>query len=227
MLLIRARVRPCSSRWRRSSEGRATTILPSSVVTFISGWATMVSWPFGPLTEISCPLTLTWTFAGIVTGCFPIRDIIVSSAYGATSAHLPDEGQHFAAHAFTTRLRSGHHAFRRGHDRNAHAAEHPGNFALPSVHAAARRADALEARDDRLADAALAEILEVNSDDLFFAFRHAEVLDVAFCLQHTRHFRLEAGIGHADVGMAHHQRVANARQQIGNRVVDTAHRSFS
>src|SRR5512136_281530 len=100
MLATSVRVRPWSCLWSLASEGRSTTIVPSSRDTCMSGWSCRVSVPFGPLTVISRPSIVTSTVGGTLMGRRPIRDI----------AGLPDVRQDFTAELGLVGLRAGHDA---------------------------------------------------------------------------------------------------------------------
>src|ERR1035438_6692248 len=125
MLLTSARLKPCSALACASSPSRLTTILPSETFRLVRFGNSQSSLPFGPSTRIFCPLTSTLTFGGMAIGCFPIRDI----------KFLPDITEQLAAQIFFLRLRARHHAFGRGHDRNAQAAKHARNLRRADIFA--------------------------------------------------------------------------------------------
>src|SRR6185437_10502816 len=120
MLFTSVRDSPCSALLRRSSSGRWTTNVPSSVRATVIGSGRMCdSVPLGPRAVTVRPSMATSTPAGTVIGCFPMRDI--------SSAPLsPDEGEDFPAHAFLGGLPVGEQPAGRGDDRHAQAAEHLG-----------------------------------------------------------------------------------------------------
>src|SRR5436190_11439851 len=105
MLLMRARVRPCSARLVRSSLGRVTrrTLAAASKSTLILGWTLSDSGPpLGPFTLTSWPDTSTVTPAGMTTGCLPIRDIAVSNCGNRRDepgGSLPNRTKKLAAQA--------------------------------------------------------------------------------------------------------------------------------
>src|SRR5215510_13017341 len=75
MLLTSARLRPCKALALASSPCRLTTTLPSCTLRLVRLGNSQSSLPLGPSTWTDWPLTSTFTFAGIVMGCLPIRDI--------------------------------------------------------------------------------------------------------------------------------------------------------
>src|SRR5208282_304189 len=135
MLLTSARLKPCNALACASSPARLTTICPPSTLRLVRFGNSQPSLPFGPSTETFCPLTSTLTFGGMAIGCFPIRDI----------KFLPDVTEQLAAQIFFLRLRARHHAFGRGHNRNAQTCEHARNFRRADVFAQTGLADAFQA----------------------------------------------------------------------------------
>ena len=87
MFWTSVRVSPCSALWRLSSLGRSTVKLPSSNLSFISGWRVRRSSPLGPFTATVLPWRSRFTPLGRVTGFLPIRDIAAS--YQTTARSSP------------------------------------------------------------------------------------------------------------------------------------------
>src|SRR3974390_2065464 len=170
MLLTSVRVRPWSDLSSLVSAGRGTMIWSPSRSTSMRGGSCRVSVPFGPLTVMVRPSSVTSTPAGTAMGRRPIRDIA-----------LPDVGEDLAAELGLAGLRAGHDPLGRADDHDAQAAEHPRNVRLARVHAQAGLADPLEARDDRhLA----VDILELQAEQLRGALTLlADVGDEALLLE--------------------------------------------
>src|ERR1043166_397844 len=137
--------------------------------------------PSGPFTEISPPASVTSTLGGSLTGLFPMRDMI-SSPSG-------DDADDFAAHAGRARLAIGHHAARSRDDRDPEAVHHPRYLVLVLVDAKPGLRYALDLLDDRTSRVILERDLELRAGLLA---RHAEVLDIAFVLQHLGDRHLHA-----------------------------------
>src|SRR5438045_8791893 len=102
MFAISERVRPCSDLWFVSSEARFTLSVLSPCSTLMPSGTLCASSPLGPLTFTVFPSTVTVTPAGMETGIFPIRDMVVVS--------LPDDGHELAAGACLSRCPVRHHA---------------------------------------------------------------------------------------------------------------------
>src|SRR5512133_543882 len=100
ILLIKARVMPCSERSWRSSVERLIKILPSSTSTCMRPGKVYTSWPFGPLTVMVELSILISTPLGIAIGKRPIRDI--------AGLLLPDLAQNLAANAQLAGALAGH-----------------------------------------------------------------------------------------------------------------------
>src|SRR5436305_6427856 len=113
MFAISVRVRPCSARSSPRSVGRVTVTAPSSCAISMRCGTTWRSSPFGPETVTRPGSTETMTPAGISMGRFPIRLMA-----------LPDVAEDFSADAFLLGGAARDDAAGRGHDRDAHAAEH-------------------------------------------------------------------------------------------------------
>src|SRR3954469_13932652 len=147
MLATRVRVNPCKARSSPRSVGRLTVITPSSCSIFMRCGTTVRSSPLGPETVTRPGSTETSTPAGTSMGCLPMRDM-----------SLPDEADHFAADAFALGGTARDHAAGRGQDCSSHAAQDAGQAVLARVDAPAGLGDALQAREDALAAAAVLEL---------------------------------------------------------------------
>src|SRR2546423_1573479 len=127
MLATSVRVRPCSALCCASSDGRFTTTDPSSSARAMSSCSERLISPLGPFTVILCPSICAVTPAGSATGFLPIRDIWRS---------LPDDREHFAAHAGGAGFAVRHEALRRAENRHAEAVLDARNLAR--LHVAAQ-----------------------------------------------------------------------------------------
>src|SRR5579883_2146 len=202
-LAASARVRPCSAAC--SSDARLTSSFPSACWMLMPGGIGTVSLPFGPVTS-NCEPIWTFTPPGSGIGFFPIRDIDQNL--------LPDAAENLAAHVLLVRVAPGHDAARRGQNVDTEPAQHARNLGLPDIDAATRPRDALDGRNHRRVVVA---ILQINLDGFLGPFfGDLEVGDVAFFFQNARDFRLELGSGHIHLGVPGLDRVAHARQHVGN-----------
>src|SRR5262245_6466204 len=206
MFATSARARPCSARILRSSPLREmTSWLPSSFA--LSPARTgCVSLPFGPSARTTAPSICTFTPWGMLTGFRPIRDI----------DSLPHVGEHFAADLLFARVPAGHHAPRRRHQRHPHAGHDGRDLVVRDVHAPTRGRDADEPGDHLLvADA----VLEIHTQGaLLVVLEHAVVLDEALVLQDLGDPDLELGGRNVHLFVLGAARVADARQEIGDRI---------
>src|SRR5215207_9052792 len=206
MFAIRLRVSPWRARCSPRSVGRVTRTSPFCCSTPMSRATRSWSSPFGPFTFTSSGSMVISTPSGTETGCLPMRLIPRS----------PDPRHQLAADALAPRVVPGHDAPGGGHDRRAHAALHLRHVAGPDVPPAARLREALDARDHRLA------VLGVPQADAQGA-THATGLDlvavdVALLLQDARELRLEGGGGHLDLVVVGAQSVADAGQEVCDRI---------
>src|SRR5262245_40362067 len=155
-----------------------------------------LSVPLPPFTVTASVLIVAVTPCGKGTGCLATRDMSVSSVLGPSLAASGNDADHFAAVARGARGTVGHHAFRRGHDRDAQAAEDRRKLVLALVDTQAGTADALEPVDDRSA----LVILELHGQRRLAVVRaRGEVLDVALFLQNLRDRKLHLGSRHVDL----------------------------
>src|SRR6478672_2082422 len=205
MLAIRLLVSPCRARCSPRSVGRSTFTVPSSRTTFISRLTTWSSSPFGPLTLTEPGWTSTSTPSGISIGFLPIRLI---------SGTSPDVRHDLTADAALAGLVACHHASGGGHDRGAHAAEHPWDVLSGHVAAPTGPRDPLHAADHR---AAVLRVAKLHLDHLADPpGLHAEVGDVALLLEDAGHLALEPRGRDLDLLVLREQRVADPVQVVGD-----------
>src|ERR1700712_2827121 len=140
-LAMSVRVRPCSERELRSSSGRVTRSWPSSSLTSIGLATVSASSPFGPLTVMAEPSTVTLTPAGMSIGRRPIRDM----------TWLPNVGEDFPTHALLGRLAVREEPGGGREDGNAESTENLGDFGRLCVNPEAGLRHALEPDDGALA----------------------------------------------------------------------------
>src|SRR5262245_36131018 len=209
-LATRARVSPCSARRRRSSRERANTTLPPSTEQVIPGGSGCArdTFPFSITTW--APAAFTVTPAGSAIGAFPILD---------TSSPLPDGAEDLAPDARLAGRAPAHHALRRGEDRDAQAAHDLRDLVVPGIDPLARPADALQARQESMAFAVVAQC-DTDHLEPTLLDRHG-VGDVPFLLQDPGEGRLEVRVGDVGARVARPHRVADPGQHVGNRVVHT------
>src|SRR4051794_32399804 len=165
------------------------------------------SWssPFGPLTRTRSGSIVSSTPEGTGIGCLPMRDMA-----------LPDLRDELAADAVAARVVTRHEAARSGDDRGAHAAEDARDVLRGDVGAATGLGDAAQARDDR---AARLRVLEAHVQLLADAGAlDRPALDVALLLQDPGQLRLHLRVRDHDLVMARMQPVADAGQEVGDRV---------
>src|SRR6478609_11006684 len=94
-------------------------MLPPSTSAPTSPCTTSCMAPFGPFTLTVWPSTLAVTPAGIGTGFFPTRDMACF-----LRPRLEHRAEDFAADIGVARIVIGHHAFRRGEDRDTETVIH-------------------------------------------------------------------------------------------------------
>src|SRR6185312_12008630 len=205
MLLINARLKPCSALACASSPWRLTTTLPFSTFRLVRLGRSKFNLPFGPSTSTFWPFTSTFTFGGSAIGCFPIRDITNS---------LPDVAEQFSAKILLPRRIARHHAFRRRNHRHTQAAAHARNVLRADVMAQAGAADALDAFNHAL----LALILELEFDRLERLARHRDFRNITFGLQDVCDALLHFGVRNFHRRQQRALRIADPRQHVRNRV---------
>src|ERR671922_1865841 len=180
MFATSERVSPCSARSSPRSVGRLTTSCPSSFSMIMRAGTFCVSSPSGPFTVTRPGSTATLTASGISMGCLPIR--LIDS---------PDEADDLAADAALLGGLARDPATRRGEDRGAHAAEHPRQPVLPSVHAATRLGDALQVGQHALA---VAPELELDDQRVVRAMLLLVLLAAVVVLRGENGADLEGGL---------------------------------
>src|SRR6266404_1472829 len=109
MLFTRARLNPWKALAWASSPCRLMSTLPLSTFRLVRRGNSQLSRPLGPSTETCCPLTSTLTFAGMVIGCLPMRDIcFLDQEVRSKQTCSPDVTKQLAADVLFARLRIGH-----------------------------------------------------------------------------------------------------------------------
>src|SRR5712691_7307539 len=169
-----------------------------------TGW---LSLPLGPSARIRPSSIWTLTPWGIVIGCLPMRDM---------SDPSPHVGEHFAAHALLAGVAIGQHAAGGGEQGHAHPAEDRGDLVVGDVDPPPRRRDPHEARDHLLGAGAVLEIDPQRA--LLVVVEHPKVLDEPLVLEDLGHPDLELGGGDVDFLVLGPATVADAGEQIGDRV---------
>src|ERR1700744_4996537 len=161
---------------------RGVTVMPCSS-TFASTSVTSFteSSPFGPLNLTVLPSTEAVTPLGRATGFLPIRDILFSSP----SAYLTE---HFAADVLFAGCAVCHHALRRRNNRKAEALAVRLELGRAAVDTGARRRDALQLADDRLAFVILEFDLKLLAAAIL-EFDFGVTANEAFFLQHIENAR--------------------------------------
>src|SRR5581483_479377 len=108
----------------------------------------------------------------------------------------------------------GHDAFRRRNDGDAEPLLDTGQFVFARVITPARRAAAFQALDHRTPFV----ILELHLENPFDIAAFAEILDVAFVLQHLGDGALHARSRNAHRHLLGHLAVTDTREHIGDRI---------
>src|SRR5262245_23314206 len=191
MLATRVRDRPCSALLSRSSLGRFTAMLPSSLRSIVIGVATVwFSSPFGPFTVTSWPSIETSTPDGTVMGSLPMRDMRLPP-----QSSSPDVGEDFPADALVLRLPVGQQTVRGGDDRHPESAEHARQPVRLRVHPKARLADPAQARDRPLpVGSVLQRDHQGLADHVLGRVLDRPGGDVALLLQDLGHARLQLAV---------------------------------
>src|SRR3954454_619145 len=210
MLATCERVSPCRARCSPRSVGRDTVSVSSFCSTVMSQWTRSKSSPRGPFTRTTSGSMETVTPAGTVMGLRPMR---------LMGSRSPDLCHDLAADASAAGLVAGHDALRRRDDGGAHAAEHLGDAGGGDVVALARTGRALEPGHDGLA---VLRVLELDANELARVVRRRRLglpcLDVALLSEDAGHLALELRSGDLDDVVLRANRVANARQVVGDRI---------
>src|SRR4249920_1864009 len=195
MFWITARIVPNAG--LRTTRSELTTASPSWIATRVPARMCELSSPFGPLTRTRSP-TSTVTPEGITTGFLPTRDM---------SIPLPDLAHELAAEAGVAGLAVGHEPLRRRQQGGTQPAHDARDLVARDIHAASRRAHALEPGDDRRLVGGVLEIdpqhaLAPIVDDL-------EIVDEALAQQHLGDLRLETRRRNVHLAVLGADRVSN------------------
>ena len=208
MLLTRVRVSPWRLLWSLFSVGRVTTISSPSCATPMRGGSSRVSVPLGPFTVTTPPVE---------------RDVDAGGDGDGETADTGHRGYQTYARisppsSALLGLGAGHDPARGADDDDAEAAQDPRDVGLARVHAQARLADPLEARDDRhLA----VDVLHPQPEELGGAVALlAPVGDEAFLLEDAGDLALGARGRHDHLGVAGAGGVADPREHVRDRVGD-------
>src|SRR5262245_19235435 len=220
-LATRARAVPCMAVY--SSPWRSAVNLPSSSLKLIlhcRGIGT-ASFPFGPSTATSDSVTFTLTSFGISITFFPTRDITFMVVGGwwlvvpsATRQPLINAAQYLAADVGLTRLFACHHAARSAHDVDAQTAQNLRDLFARNVDAAARKRNALKARNHALAVRPVAQKDAQRPSFAAFDGLDAVIGDVPFIFEDARNFDLQARRRHIHFGVTRADRVPDSRQHV-------------
>src|SRR5207248_1104017 len=127
---------------------------------------------------------------------------------------LAHRAQQFAADVLLAGAAIAHHAFARGHNRDAHAVEHRGQLAHAAIHAAAGLAGAVDRVDHLFAGH---RVLELDADlALLRVFDDIVVIDVALVLENLRDAATDFAPGDEDHPTPDAVGVADSRQHVGD-----------
>src|SRR3990172_1159108 len=209
-----ARVSPCLARMAGSSLLRCTATMSPRISICIPSGKLRSSSPFGPWTRTRRPSMCTCTPAGMGTGMRPILDTPSSSA-------LPDLAQDFAANSQLAGASPGHDSLGSRHDGHPESRTNPRDFGLAAVHAPPRPADTAQAGDDGPPVAPLADVLEADAQHgarLALRRCHLDRFDEPLLLKNEGDGRLHLRAGDRDRGVPGQQPVADAGQQVSNRI---------
>src|SRR5215510_5173965 len=224
----KARAVPCMAVY--SSPWRSAVNLPSSslkLTLHCRGIGT-ASFPFGPSIATSDSLTFTLTSFGISITFFPTRDItfmvvggwrlVVGASFGRAPTTndqlLINATQHLAADVGLTRLFAGHHAARSAHDVDAQTAQHLRDLSARNVDAAARKRNALKARNHALSIRPVAQKDAQRPSVAALGGLDAVIGYVSFLFEDARNFDLQARRRHIHLGVTRADRVPHARQHV-------------
>src|SRR5262245_57777404 len=203
----RERESPWSARSRGVSPTRESLIAPPSTLAVTPPSGGREGSPLGPLTLTTAPSAVAVTPCGMATGILPMRDM------GAS----PDLAEDLAADAGGARLAVREHAPARRDDGDAEPVEHLGDRGDAAVLAAAGPRDAADPGDDGVA---VRVVLQVDPQQRPrpALLGDAKVLDVALAAQDLGDGAHEARRGDVDGRLPHADRVADAGEQVGDRV---------
>src|SRR5712691_10441730 len=211
MLAMSERIRPCRARTVRWSELRPTVSTSRSIVTDRLPGTVWLSLPLGPSALTVWPSTATLTPCGTVMGFLPIRDM--------ACAPLPHVREDFAAELLLAHGAVRHDTVRGGQDGDTHPAQDARDLVLVHIDAAPGLRHADQAGYDLLVARA---VLQVDAQrPLLLVLDEAEVLDEALVLEDLGDPHLELGGRDVHLLVLGAARVADARQEVCDRV---AHR---
>src|SRR4051812_48769320 len=206
MLATSERVRPCRARCSERSVGRVTSSSSPSWRTSMTRDLRSSRLPSGPATRTTSGSTVMVTEEGTGMGFLPMRLMM----------RLPDLRHDLAADAGAAGVVTRHHALGRGDDRGAPAAQDLRDVLGVDVHPLARARHTAQAGDD---GRAVLSVLEPNHDPLArLAGADLEALDVALLVEDAGHLALELRIGDDDLLVGGHDPVADAGQEVGDRI---------
>src|SRR5262245_53723070 len=205
MFWIRARARPCSARVVLSSSPRMTETLPPSTLTLTRGGICSVSVPLGPFTRTPPSTVSTLTPFGIGIGLRPTRDMA-----------LPHLAEELAAHRSRPRLAVRQHTLRGGDHRDAEPAAHLGDLVAGDIDPAPRTAHPAQARDQGAPGSVVAHAHHQHV--LAVALLHAHLAQIALGGEHLGDRMPQPRGGAHDLGVVRLARVADAGQQVGDRI---------
>src|SRR5205823_7677155 len=132
---------------------------------------------------------------------------------------LPYFADELAAHVLAAGPRAREDTARRGDDDDAHAAERTRDLGGAGVQASPRRREAPQVRQHRTAPLG---VLQMHANGLEAPVGHdLEALDEALVLQDPRDAFFHLRVRDVNAGMAPVNRVADARQHIGDRIGHT------
>src|SRR5260221_5869169 len=129
-------------------------------------------------------------------------------------SHSLAYSENFPADVCLLRFAPRHHAARGRDVRPAHAAEHGRNVLGADIDTQSRLTDPSNANNR----AFFADHLQLHLEyrRLVFLLFLIKTRDVAFALEHVRHFRLQMRIWDVDVRFARPVGIANPRQHVGD-----------
>src|SRR5262245_57768718 len=199
-----------------------------------------VSFPLGPCTSTARSCTFTVTPLGTAMGFFPIRDILLilvsfvlrpsslakvlsqgqlrSKVQRPRTKWSPNVAEHFPANAGFCRVATGHHTARRGQNARAQPRQHLRHIVAAEIHATARAADSLHARDQPFPVWAVFQEQTQRLDASLprGLVEDLEPLDIAFVLQNLRDIALDPRQRHVHTRVLGTHGVANPRQHVSD-----------
>src|SRR5438445_462840 len=205
MLLGIGRLKPCSALASDWFPRLLTARLVPSVFAAVRRGKSKSSLPLGPSTKTFWPLTSTFTFSGMVIGCFPMRDI---------NQQLPNIAEKLSTDVTFSGLNTGHEALGSRKDGRAQSAAHAGNLGRAHVAAQSGRTDPTKPLNHAFA----AFILELELDLFHRSAFDGHIGDVSLFLKNVSDALLEFGVRNFYRGQQRAMGVADAGQHVGNRI---------